>query len=1219
MDPHLRQSLEPVARRLRTLQRQRWLLVMWLLATAIGGVLWGLDQAAVWRVPGGGFAVLAVGAVAALLAVIISHTAARQPRRVAAEVEAAFPQLRQRLLTAISQHPARDGRLGFLQRRVVDETLSHAARHRWADAVPNRKLRWARLGNLPALALLLYVASMLGFPHLQTGSAPRSPLSQDQMLDLEIEPGDADIERGTPLLVTARFRDSVPSAASLQWADDSGKHQMSMTRSLDDPVFAAPIAQVDRPLTYRVAFGDGASRDYRVTVFDFPRLERADAVLQFPEYTGLSEKTVEDTLRVSAVVGTELTWICRLNKAVAKAELVDEAGDESLPLQAVDADVATYQVSLTVAENRRWTLQLQDDQGRTNKFPPQLVLRALPNEPARIKLASATDVRVSPLEELPVQASLQDDYGLTRFGLSYTIPGQQPTEIQLGQGTARGEASQAAHLIDFESLQAEPDQLLAYHFWAEDVGPDGHARRTQSDMFFAEVRPFEEIFREGQSPPGGQQQQSQGAQAAEQLAELQKQIINATWTLLRRETSARPSDAFDDDVRLLIESQQSAAEQLAQLAQQVRGGGAAEFIEVAGNHMHDAIAQLSAALSDGRVDPLNIALASEQAAYQTLLKLRAREMQVVRANQQQGGGGGSASQRRMQQQLDQLELKNDENRYEQQQQAQEETDPQQREMRQILSRLRELAQRQEDLNKQIQQMQSALEAAQTEAQREEIERQLKRLRDQQQELLRDADELADRMQQSSDSSALQEARGQLEETRENLRRAAEALDQQQPSEALAAGSRAESELKEMRDAVRREAAGQFDEAVREMRDDARQLDERQQQLAEAMRSEQQTTDVSDGLRGSTERKQTVQELAEQAERLSELLNRMQQTVQDAETTEPLLAEKLYEAVNDARRGQIGQRLQSASELMDLGFAPQAQEMESRAREGVGQLRQQVEEASESVLGDETEALRRAIGELDRLSDAVNEEIERNAPESPQAANGQQPGEQQPGGQQPGGQQPGGQQPGGQQPGEQQPGEQQPGEQQPGEQQPGGQQPGGQQPGGQQPSGQQPGGQQPGGQQAGGQAGGRSLRGGGSAGGGWRDTESQPAGLGGWPDGGDDLLRSPLTGEGFREWSDRLRDVEEMVEDPQLRGEAARIRARARDIRRELRRHSAEPQWPLVREMIAAPLERLKAEVSAELIRRSAERNAVVPIDRDPVPERFTEAVREYYERIGSGQ
>ena len=29
--------------------------------------------------------------------------------------------------------------------------------------------------------------------------------------------------------------------------------------------------------------------------------------------------------------------------------------------------------------------------------------------------------------------------------------------------------------------------------------------------------------------------------------------------------------------------------------------------------------------------------------------------------------------------------------------------------------------------------------------------------------------------------------------------------------------------------------------------------------------------------------------------------------------------------------------------------------------------------------------------------------------------------------------------------------------------------------------------------------------------------------------------------------------------------------------------------------------------------------AAVPLDRDPVPDRFGEAVRRYYERLGSGQ
>ncbi|MCG8650959.1 MAG: hypothetical protein MI861_14060, partial [Pirellulales bacterium] len=113
--------------------------------------------------------------------------------------------------------------------------------------------------------------------------------------------------------------------------------------------------------------------------------------------------------------------------------------------------------------------------------------------------------------------------------------------------------------------------------------------------------------------------------------------------------------------------------------------------------------------------------------------------------------------------------------------------------------------------------------------------------------------------------------------------------------------------------------------------------------------------------------------------------------------------------------------------------------------------------------------------------------------------------------------------------------------------------------------------------------------------------------------------APLTGEGFRDWSDRLRDVEEMVEDPELRSRAARIRDRARDVRVDFKRHSKTPQWDLVEEMIAQPLRELRRDVAEELLRRSAEKHAQVPIDRDPVPSEFADAVREYYENLGSGR
>ena len=57
----------------------------------------------------------------------------------------------------------------------------------------------------------------------------------------------------------------------------------------------------------------------------------------------------------------------------------------------------------------------------------------------------------------------------------------------------------------------------------------------------------------------------------------------------------------------------------------------------------------------------------------------------------------------------------------------------------MLNRLRELAQRQSDLNDRLKEVQSALEAAKDPQARAELERQLKRLRDQEQQILRDTD------------------------------------------------------------------------------------------------------------------------------------------------------------------------------------------------------------------------------------------------------------------------------------------------------------------------------------------------------------------------------------------------------------------------------------------------------------------------------------------------
>ncbi len=366
-----------------------------------------------------------------------------------------------------------------------------------------------------------------------------------------------------------------------------------MTRSLEDPTFAGHVESVDADLSYRVEFQGKSTEAFHVRVFEYPELERTDAKLVFPQYTSLEPKTVEDIRHVTAVEGTELTLLCRLNKDVATAQLVDAEG-QAIELKPLEDGKHVYRATLTLSDPRRFRVQLVDREGRTNKLATEIVVNVTRNRPAVVKMTQpAHDVQVSPLEELKLKAEVEDDFGLVRHGLSYSMAGREPREIILPGAAANARQLRPEHMLDFESLHAVPDQLLTYYFWAEDIGPDGQPRRTSGDMFFAEVRPFEEIFRQGEQPPSGsadeeQEGQQGNAQASDRLAELQKEIINGTWKLIRRETSAKPTDKLAEDGKVLQESQKAAIEQAAQLAERLQDATSKANLEQATRSMKDA-------------------------------------------------------------------------------------------------------------------------------------------------------------------------------------------------------------------------------------------------------------------------------------------------------------------------------------------------------------------------------------------------------------------------------------------------------------------------------------------------------------------------------------------------------------------------------------------------------------------------------------------------------
>lgn len=1366
----LRMQLDRVAARYRRLRTWQVLAVVWLVAALLGAVVLGVRIAT--SLPAS--AVIPVLCLAPCVLAAVGlwwvFRSAANEEWVARQLEQRFPDLKQSLLAAIELRPdLPDGRFGFLQASVIQQALDHSRKNPWAEIVSRRQLLFAAFANIAAFLLfVVVVVAVARFvpPAVAAGlvAEPLKALLPGSGFAVTVEPGDTEVEKGTSLLVLARIAGTMPPQATLHFHPEGGEaSSLAMSASLSDPVFGGRISQVDQTLTYHVDVEGQVSPTYRATVFEYPRLERADAKLVFPAYTGMEERLLQDVRTVSVVEGTSVTLRCKLNKPVTSAVLADLAKENPQPSIALVpiVDLTTYEVTLLCTETRKYRLDLVDYSERKNVKPVEFRINVNPNRPPTIKpLFPGRDMELSAIEELDVRATIVDDFGLPKAGVSYSLAGKDPVDVTLIENGKARDKREIASQIRLEELDAKPDELLSYFWWADDIGPDGQLRRTSSDMYFGEVRPFEELFRQGQAQPRGaqQQQQQQGqspaGQQAEELAKLQKDIMSATWKVLRREITKTVTPAFQSDVEQLEASQQQALEMANELRSKVQDEKSKGYVQDILRHMSTAITELERSHDKQEPEALRPALSAEQAAYQGLLKLRAREHEIVRQQQQQGQGQGAGRSQQQRQQMNQLDLKDQESRYETErtaQQRQEET-AEQRENRQVLNRLRELARRQTDLNERLKELQTALTAAETEQQKEEVRKQLKRLQDEQRQILQDTEELQSRLDQPENAERLTEQREQLQETREEVRKASESLENERVTQAAAAGTRAEEQFDELREEFRRRASEGFTDEMRQMRQAARELDEKEKELAQQIKDEasppmgQAPTLREQGPQG---REKIGEELSRQRQRFSDLQEQMRQTIDEAAETEPLLSERLYETARDARDTEVDRALQVSEQAIRRGFAEDAQRIESIANQGIEKLRQGIEKAADGVIGDDTESLRRARQELQTLSQDLSGEMTRNGAEPPQrpedrapqdgAAGGQREGSEgpmspqhigedpsQPG--QPGGESPmpgEGERPGQgrrsqSQPGRETPGEgasgepmeRQPGERpgqgtgerseteapmpgQPGQQpgsQPGqgrgqrspmnggspmpGEQPGGepmpagepgeqpmegqagQSPSGQSPSGQgqQPGGQQPGQQGQRGQQGQSGQQGeadspmpgeGQGQGGGQGDGNRprgdrtdprqrgarQPSRLSdgprpdGSPNGGGAITsgggniemvpqeRSPLVGEDFREWSDRLRDVEEMVDDPEMRALAARIREQARAMRAEFKRHSKEPNWDLVRRQVAEPLIELENRVAQELLRRAGKK-ALVPLDRDPVAPEYAEKTRRYYERLG---
>ena len=984
-------------------------------------------------------------------------------KRAAREVERRISTLDQRLLTA-TETPESNPFRELLAEEVLNATVAAPPEQL---ATTRRLAAFGLLAGGAAGVLIWLIAAGPGF--LGYGAArlwagtPRA--AAEPLYGLDILPGDARVRKGADQMIEARTRGYEPQAIRLfARASQSVKwEQLPMERMPGSPGYTFLFAGLSETIEYQVEAGKLKSRIYTIRVVDLPGVKKIRVSYEFPKWTALPVAVEDPGGDLRAVEGTQATLEVETDRPLSEAFLVMEDGSR-LALESIAPN--RLRGRLTIQKDGMYHVAALD-QGEAVRISEDYFIEARKEKGPEVRIARpGRDARVSPIEEVTIEVTGSDDFGLQELELRYSVNGGQERVVPLlsRKGT---ESAAGSAVIALEEFNLAPGDIVAFYGQARD------ARNTaRTDVFFLEAQPFEREIRQSQTA-GGMGGGMMGAQDENEISKRQKEIIAATWNQVRASNGAPQAK---ENAEFLSGVQKKLAEQARSLARRMNSrqlsGENEEFARFS-KEMDQAARAMDEASDRLGQQSWRDALSPEQRALQHILRAESifREIQV--AFGQSGRGGQPGSSGRDLESLFDLELDTEKNQYETgQQQAQSGADPRTQEVDEAIRRLEDLARRQQQLaeNQRRQPKQNfeqrwAQEMLRRDA--EELRRQLEQMAQGQQGQSSSQQSgqsqqsgATPRQQQSSSSSgsgqsqnSQQQAQGQRslqqmagsgqqqqfqsERIERALREVERAMDDMRQAAAPqgsggdpASARRAAERMAEARDSLGRMRNQESGKALDALAGQAQELAERQRSFEQKLREAfPQATPGRPAPAQAPPNREASERLADEKSRLERDYQRLEQGMRESLRGlggQRQAANKLREALGEAQQNEIGLRLKYGAEGLKRGYGAYLAPRERVVTQALDQLSEKVKQAQQAAgengAGGEERA-ERALEGIERLRAALDRQGSQPGRQGQQGQSGRegQSGQQQgQTGEQPGqqpGQQAGGMGPGGRRQGE----------------------------------------------------------------------------------------------------------------------------------------------------------------------------------------------------------
>ncbi|HYJ88289.1 MAG TPA: DUF4175 family protein [Pyrinomonadaceae bacterium] len=831
---------------------------------------------------------------------------------------------------------------------------------------------------------------------------PRTFAAATNALSIEVKPGTARVPKSSDqdILATLVNFDSQMVSVFVRPLDSKNDWQgqtMEPAKARSDYRFS--IFNIQDSIEYFIESNGVRSEVFKLTVVDLPYVKQLDLTLNFPAFTHLPTKTIEDGGDIAALKGTVASVTARLSGKVRAARIVLRDG-KKIEMRVVGTD---FVGDVTVAGDTSYYVELVSVDGETYRGSNEYDISVLQDQPPTISFERpGRDKKATNLEEVFTQARADDDYGVVAMDLHFSVNGGDEKKLSLQQLTRESARTlSATHTFFLEEFNLKPGDFISYYARARDANSE-----TTSDIYFIEVKPFEMEYRQSQQ----QQQQGGGGggeggdQEQNALSRRQKDLIAATHRLIRESQKYTPQERKDGYETVAAGQEKLRTDTLAfldrigrRLGDQLEGQK--ELAEMAVN-LKQAANEMEGAPAPLRKESGRDALPAEQRALQKLLAADAifRQVQVAFGNQNASGGGGSQRQSQELAGLFDLELDKMKNQYEtvqrqQRQQAQQAKSEAERKLEELARRqeqaLEEQRRRQQGPRNgqgaqsgssgggNQRQQQELIEEARRAAR--ELERLSRERRDpQMQELSRQLNQTADEMQKAQASSRgnTNESIAQNERALDRLRQAQRRVQQMNGQSTSQSGGQSGSAGRQQQISELRQRAAQAASRQREIAKDVENLARRGGQDANSKKTRELLGERKDAL----------------ADAIDGLQQDMEQSARGLASGQQPTARKLSDLAESLARDRVADRIREGKQALGNNSLDGSRANERAIERSLNNLSEGLQSAEQSA-GRSGNGAEEALDRTRQLADNVDS-LRRRLDENAARRNGNQAGQQQ---------------------------------------------------------------------------------------------------------------------------------------------------------------------------------------------------------------------------------